>query len=376
MKYCKKCVLPDTRPGIMIGDEGICNACTGFDHKNENVRWDEREQAFKKIVESAIARKKDYDCLIPVSGGKDSTWQVLKCLKYGLKPLAVTWKTPVRTELGQKNLNNLVSLGVDHIDYQINPKVEKKFLYKALERFGAVAIPMHMAMFNIPSTLAVRLDIPLIIWGENSAEEYGTYDEGLKGFEMNDRWFRNFGVTNGTTAKDWICDDLTEKEMTPYFSPDSSELKERNIKAIFLGHFFKWDVEITLKSALDNGFKVREEGPMMGYYNYADIDDEFMPIHHYLKWYKFGITRLFDNLSLEIRNGRMSRKKALNILKEKGDQKPIDAIKVLCDFIDISEDSFYKIIEKFRNENIWIKEKSVWKIKNFIIQDWEWKHEN
>jgi hypothetical protein len=114
-----------------------------------------------------------YDCVIPVSGGKDSTWQVVKCLEYGLNPLAVTWKTPARTEVGAQNLANLVALGVDHIDYQINPKVERRFMLKALERFGSTAVPMHMALFSIPLTVAVRFEIPLVVWGENSALEYG-----------------------------------------------------------------------------------------------------------------------------------------------------------------------------------------------------------
>ena len=124
--FCQECILPDTRPNLEIGEDGVCTAC--FSHRTkESIDWPGRVEAFREIVEQAISRTERYDCVIPVSGGKDSTWQVLKCLEYGLTPLAVTWRPPGRTELGQRNLDNLVQLGVDHIDYQINPSIESRF---------------------------------------------------------------------------------------------------------------------------------------------------------------------------------------------------------------------------------------------------------
>ena len=122
MRYCKSCILPDSRPGLVIESDGTCNACKNSILKNDNINWKNREQAFNKLVKKIKAKNYGYDCLIPVSGGKDSTWQVIKCLEYGLKPLCFTWKPPSRTKLGQTNLNNLISLGVDHIDYSISPK--------------------------------------------------------------------------------------------------------------------------------------------------------------------------------------------------------------------------------------------------------------
>jgi N-acetyl sugar amidotransferase len=371
MKYCNNCIQPDTRPGIIINETGTCNACINHLTTKENIDWTERENEFRKVVRNT-KNTTGYDCVIPVSGGKDSTWQVIKCLEYGMKPLTVTWRTPGRTNIGQKNLDNLINLGVDHIDFSINPEVEKKFMLEALKKYGATAIPMHTAIFNIPVNIACKFNIPLIVWGENSAFEYGTDDEKLTGFELNSEWLKKFGVTHGTTAKDWISDELTEKELTPYFGPKDQEIKTKGIKAVFLGYYFKWDVETSLKAAKEKGFKASNTGAKTGYYNYADIDDDFISIHHYLKWYKFGMTRLFDNLSLEIRNKRITRNRALSILKEKGEQKPIDDIKKFCTFVSISENKFYEIIEKFRNLDIWEKQKDKWKIKNFILNNWDW----
>ena len=147
MKYCAHCILPDTRPGLEIGADGICSACHAHSRKKAGIDWDARRLAFEQLAAEAKTKTRGYDCVIPVSGGKDSTWQVVKCLEYGLTPLAVTWKTPGRTAIGERNLENLVSLGVDHIDYRINPNVERKFLYQSLTRYAATAIPMHMALF-------------------------------------------------------------------------------------------------------------------------------------------------------------------------------------------------------------------------------------
>jgi hypothetical protein len=134
-----------------------------------------------------------------------------------------------------------------------------------------------------------------------------------------------------------------------------------------------WDPETSFKVASENGFKPRVQGPKTGYYNYADIDDDFMSIHHYIKWYKFGFTRLFDNLSIEIRNGRMTRGEAINLISSMGEQRPTEDIKKLCEFIKIDEIRFNKILETFRNRNIWFNDNGVWKIKDFLIKNWIWK---
>ena len=183
-------------------EDGRCNACHAHSSK-PTIPWHEREKDFLRVVQNAKKLSHGYDCIIPVSGGKDSTWQTIKCLEYGLNPLAVTWKTPARTKVGQDNLNNLISLGVDHIDYQINPIVEAKFMVKAFRKLGSTAIPMHLALFNIPLMLAVRFKIPLIVWGENSAFEYGA-DKRYTGFKLDKTWLRNYGVAHGTDASNWI----------------------------------------------------------------------------------------------------------------------------------------------------------------------------
>ena len=372
MNYCKNCILPDTRPNLSIKN-GICDACDGARAK-PLIDWNLRGEIFKEIVSQVKSLNRPYDCIIPVSGGKDSTWQVLKALEFDMVPLCITWRTPARNKLGQRNLDNLINLGVSHIDFTINPKIEKKFTLKSFEKFGSPVIPMHMAIHALPAQIAVEKKIPLILWGENSASEYGG-DKDLKGSELNRNWLLKYGVTNGTNSKDWIDDELLEKSLSPYAWPEEKILKEQKIKAIFLGEFFKWDPASTAKIAGDHGF-VKAQNAIIGTYDFADIDDAYlMSIHHWLKWYKFGFSRAWDNLSIEIREDRKSRSQAIEDLKSLGTMTPYEEIKKFCEYVEIKEHKFFEIAESFRNLKIWKKINGIWKINNFLIKDWEWKNE-
>lgn len=365
-------MTPDTRPNIVLDEDGVCNACRSHERRRE-VDWEERAGAFRALVERAHARTSGYDSVIPVSGGKDSTWQVVTCLEHGLKPLCVSWKPPARTEIGRQNLENLVSLGVDHVDYRISPAVERRFVLRALERFGDPAIPMHMALFNIPLRVAASFGIPLVVWGENSASEYGSTSPALQGFEMDDEWLKHYGVMQGTTAIDWVGDGLSERDLIAYCGPDAATLRSSGIVAVFLGEYFGWDPERSLRVSREHGFRSDPNGPRTGYYDYADIDDHFISIHHYLKWPKFGFTRTFDNLSLEIRNGRMTREEAIEIIRRRGDETPHEDIDLFCEFTGISRERFFEIVDSFRNPLVWTRCDGRWVMEDSLVPDREWR---
>jgi N-acetyl sugar amidotransferase len=373
MRWCESCVLPDTRPGIEIYADGVCSACRTHHERRTETDWPARRRQFDGIVQRVQGLGATYDCVIPVSGGKDSTWQLVTCIDHGLRPLAVTWRTPARTELGARNLENLISIGVDHIDFQVNPKVEAVFLLRALERYGTTAIPMHLAIFSLPMTVAVRFDIPLVVWGENSAAEYVGVGEDRHGLRLDSEWIRKYGAVHGTTAADWESDELSHGDLTPYRPPSDEELGRAGVEAIFLGQFFGWDPAKTAAVAEAHGFRGREAGPKTGYYDYADIDDDFISIHHHLKWHKFGFTRTFDNLSLEIRNGRMTRERAIEVLAELGDQTPDSDIDRFCGYVGIRRERFDEIAEGFRNPAVWTRRDGVWVIEDFLIEDWQWR---
>lgn len=369
MNYCKECVLPDTRPGVILNAEGVCDACVSHREKAAVIDWAERKTLFEDVVAQIRSKSnRGYDCLIPVSGGKDSTYQVHMIKNvYKLHPLCVTWKTPSRTALGQKNLDNLINLGVDHIDFTINPETERKLVYKTLVKAGTPSLTSHMASFAVVTRCAVNFKIPLVVWGESTQMEYGGTASDRHNPYLDLDWIKKYGCCNGTTAEDWVDEDLTEKELLPYSFPRAEEISGAKIQSVFLGYYFNWDPTENFKIAKKLGFQECETGPKVGLYNFADLDCNFIIIHHYIKWYKFGMVRLFDNISTEIRNKRMTRAEGIEILKKTKVEPPLEEIKILCDFLKITMEHFWEIMERHRNKNIWKKDaKGNWYLPDYL----------
>ncbi|MEC9347239.1 MAG: N-acetyl sugar amidotransferase [Pseudomonadota bacterium] len=372
VRFCQSCVLPDSRPGIVIGADGVCNACAGHRANRIEIDWKARATRLAGIVAEAKARKAPWDCIVPVSGGKDSFWQVIRCRELGLKVLAVTWKSPGRNALGQANLDALVRLGVEHIDFAIDPGVEARFMKRTLVETGSTAVPMHLAIFAIPMRMAVSLGIPLIVWGESPFMEYGG-DAGNSDLDLlNHAWLRRHGILQGRQALDWVSDELSPRDLEPYAPPAEEAFEAARVRSIFLGYYQPWDPAESLRVAGQHGFRRRAEGPKIGLYDYADIDCDHIAVHHWFKWPKFGFTRLFDNVSLEIRNGRMTREQALAIIGRLGDQRPDADIRSACAFMGLDLDVFAALEERWRDRRIWQVRDGRWVIPGFPVADWNW----
>jgi len=359
MKFCKKCVQPDTRPGIFLNKDGICSACIGHEEKIKKIDWKKRKKDLEKILNKFRSKNGlKYDCIIPVSGGKDSTYQVYMMKKvYRMNPLAITYRYADRTVLGQENLDNLRMLGVDHVDFSPNPEAEKKFIKKTLFEAGDPCIPDHMGIFTVTLRSAVDFNIPLIVWGENPQLEYGGSVSDRSNPYLDKKWLSVHGTLQGKMVEDWVDRSLKLSELTMYKLPSDQEFKKAKISSIFLGYYLPWDPLENYKIAKSVGFKKSPDGPKMGIYDFADIDSTNMIVHHYIKLLKFGMSRLNDNLSVEIRNKRITRENAIKLLKTKKERIPIYEIKELCRYLGMKEKQFWKILEKFRNKNIWKKDK-------------------
>jgi N-acetyl sugar amidotransferase len=374
IRYCSRCVLPDSRPGVELDNAGVCRGCRNAEVK-KHIDWTARARAFRELAERAKKRARPYDCLIPVSGGKDSYWQVVTCLEHGLRPLCVSYVPPGRTALGERNLRNLLELDVDHLELRLSPSIERAFVDKAFRATAISGLVTHMAIYAYPVQVALAHDIPLIVYGENSAFEYGSDDESLMGARVDRRWRERFGVTAGTTARDWIDGTLTEQRLAALQLPPDEELAAREISAVFLGWYFPWDPQQSLAIARRHGFETRAQGPRVGHLDYVNIDDDMIAVHHHPKWHKFGITRTWDTLSIEIRFGRMTREDAIAFLKTRGDETPWDDIRVFADYLGMPVAEYFQILERFRNRELWTRDGDRWRIDGFLIPDYPWPRE-
>lgn len=372
ISYCSKCLQANTRPGIYLNSEAICSACEGFAEKSKYIDWESRARALASLFEHYRGKSSStgYDCIIPVSGGKDSTYQTyIVKEKFGMNPLCVTYRTPLRTALGQRNLNNLQKrFKVDLLEFAVSPETEKKFISKATRDLGVPGLPQHLGIFSFTLRTAVSMKIPLIIWGENSQMEYGGTQSERMNEHLNRKWLAKHGCLHEREAEDWVDNNLSMAELNGFKIPSEEELNNADIKSFFLGHYLKWDPVENAEVAIKCGFETRKEGPVMGVYDFADLDCSLISFHHYVKWLKFGITRTFDNVAIEIRNGRMTKEQGIKLIKQNGDDRPLkEHINDICNFLEVNETELFAMIEPFRNKDIWTKDQNGnWYIDGFL----------
>jgi N-acetyl sugar amidotransferase len=364
--------MPESRPKLSFDNQGICSACTGADEKEKIIDWKKRENELKTIFDShRLKNKNQYDCIIPVSGGKDSIYQVhIVKNVYGMNPLCVTFRTDSRTKIGEHNISALRNIGVDHIDFTPNPVGFRKLCKKTFEEVGDCSLGDHLAIWTIPPKIAIAFNIPLVIYGENPDMEYGADKSERNISRVNREWMKNQHILKGKKAEEWCDKNLKVDEINSLIYPSNGELDKLGYTPIFLGYYLPWDAKQNVEVAKKYGFKERER-PIMGLYNYADLDCMRIVIHHYFKWLKFGFNRITDNACNEIRKERLTRNEAIKLVKEKdGLKPPKEYIQYFCDYIGITEKHFWEIAEKFRNKDVWKKNKNgEWYIKDWIGGD-------
>ncbi|MBL8994139.1 MAG: N-acetyl sugar amidotransferase, partial [Spirochaetia bacterium] len=202
--FCRNCVMPHTKPDLHLDDEGICNACRSYEKRKE-VDWTARKQELLTIVDRYKSKNAgNWDCIVPVSGGKDSTYQVIRMLQLGLNPLCVTATTCDLSEIGRKNIQNIKEMGVDYVEFSTNPVVRRKLNRIGLTQVGDISWPEHAGIFTIPVRAAVQFNIPLIVWGENSQNEYGGPAAASDNQVLTRRWLEEFGGLLGLRVSDLI----------------------------------------------------------------------------------------------------------------------------------------------------------------------------
>ncbi len=357
MKFCAKCVMPDTKPGLRFDENGVCDACRFQEVKDKNIDWNARWKQFPEIVKK-YKRDKHYDCIIGVSGGKDSTFQTATMLQMGLNPLCVCFEATIPTEIGKKNLANLNKLGVDLLHIKTNPLVHKILIKEGMKKTGDCEWPTHIGILAAVLRVAVKFNIPLIVWGENSAAEYGggkNGDEEKFTLEINDYITHN--VTLKTSINDMLgIDGISEKDLAFYSFPEEDELKKLGITGIFLGQFIKYSLRNVLEESQKHGFSRASERVETTYENFENLDCYSNHVHDYLKYVKFGFGRASDNACQDVRLGLIDRPQAVRLVSKFDGIPPMRAINEFLKYTGFSKEEFDVIVNSFTNENIFQKD--------------------
>ncbi len=359
MRYCKKCLYPDTKPKINFDKDGICSACNNVEYKNK-IDWSSRKKELVEILEKYKSKDGSrYDCIIPVSGGKDSHYQthVIKN-EFGLNPLCVNFHPHDFTETGRKNIENLKQIGVDCIEFSSNPLIYNKLSKFGLTELGDFEWPEHLGIFTIPIQIAVKYKIPLIIWGENTAMEYGG-PQSATDEKFLDRDYQNKHgdfFQNKITAKDMVNHGFELKDLQPYLFPDSREIAQLGLKELWLGSFIKWDIFKQLEIVKNLGFSSHNEIKEGTYDSWENLDTKFTVFHDYFKWLKFGFGRATDHVSIEIRYGRMTRQEGLKLVKQFEGKIPTKYLDEFLQDAELTFEEFIKICEKFTDKDLFKKD--------------------
>lgn len=356
MQYCVKCTYPETKPDLTLDENGVCDACRNSGTKKE-VDWEGRRKELVDLIERYKSKDgSNYDCVIAVSGGKDSFYQTYIIKKVlGYNPLLVTWSACEYTELGLKNIKAMQNLGADHIQFTPNPVVYKKLFKEGFVRLGDGCWPCHVGIFTYPIQIAVKFKIPLIIYGENAQLEQGGPPDAAKKATIDRRWLEEFGGLLGCRVKDMVGNGITMNDLQPYVYPSDEELKAVGITGLYLGYFFNWDARKQVDIIKDYGFKVNEEGVQEGtYVNYENLDGKFVGVHDYLKFLKYGFGRASDHASLDIRNKRISREEGIQLALKYEGKIPTKYLSEYLKFVNMTEEEFHQVLLKFTNKSIFV----------------------
>ncbi len=367
MIYCKKCVYPIATVNLEIGEDGICSSCKTFEafEKIPEEIWKARKERLIKLLSKHLDNNKsNYDCLIPVSGGKDSYFQThIVCKELNLKPLLMTYHGNNFLPEGDYNRDMMRShFNVDHIVWGPSIEVLKKLNRICFKRMGDMNWQNHCGIFSAPMQLAVKFKIPFVFWGEINWDISGMFDPD--DFIEYSARVRHEHDLRGYEWYDFLDDQddkLHEKDMLWATYPSDKEILKVGLRGLYIGNFFKWDANNHTKQMIDlYGWKQSEKPFERTYRRFSNLDDRYENgIHDLMKFVKFGYGRCSDHASKDIRTGYLSREEGVKLVL-KHDHIVSEDLHHWLDYVDMKEEEFWKIADTFRDKRVWEIKNKKW----------------
>jgi N-acetyl sugar amidotransferase len=371
MKYCKKCVMPSTRPGITFNEEGVCSACQQIERR-KSIDWDARWKEFEKICDKYRGMNNGgYDCAIAVSGGKDSHWQVylMKEVMH-MNPIlfSVEDNFPM-TEAGIHNLKNISEeFSCNIISLKPDRKVQKKLMRYMFEKYGKPTWYIDRLIYTYPLLMASKFNTPLLVYGENVSYEYGGADSKET---YSAREQLNNGVASGISEAELIQNaGIKEQDLVLTRAPKQGELDK--LDPIYISYFSEWNSVANAEFAKKHGFHDLSHEWNRSHHveDFDQVDSRAYLIHPWLKYPKFGHATATDYTSRFIRYGMMTREEAVQLVKEKDHNVDPLAVRDFCEFCGYTETEFWNIVDGLYNKELFEKDKfGNWRLKHPVWED-------
>jgi len=361
MKVCSRCLYSSNHPfGIVFDQEGVCSGCRVHEEK-DNLDWEVRRERLSQILDGFKNRSKtNYDCIIPVSGGKDSYFVVDTVKnKFGMNPLLVSYNTHYNTLIGIRNLQNLkTKFGCDLMQLNINPNSARGLAKYTFNKFGSIYWHNHAGATVFPVQLAVKLKIPLIVWGlHQGVDQVGMFSH-LDEVEMTRKYRKEhdlMGFEPEDLFKDSKCPSHIKEELKKYFYPSDQEIVDVQVRGIFLSNYIRWDSKTQHEEMIEKydyhtnkqarTFNPYEDGHSLIYNN----------VHDHIKYMKFGYSKVLDHAVQEIRLRRMSRADGVELVKKYSNKKA-ESLGLFLSYLNISSHVFSEILVRFEEDRVVLKD--------------------
>lgn len=346
MQYCVRCCMPSSNEGIEFDEMGICRACYSAEQKM-HINWVDREKSLRKLLDYHKSLNRDYDCIVPISGGKDSTFQLHVVTKvYGLRALAVTFSHNWFTETGKYNLQNcLEKFNVDHIVFTPNRSLVNRIARQSLVKIGDSCWHCHSGVGAFAMQIAVKFNISLLIWGESAADLSGrsSYFDPVIKFDRD--YFTKMSAKVG--PEEIAGDTISARELSPWRLPSVEDIERVGVEGIHLGDYIFWDDERQMEFVRDV-YDWREDRVEGTYKGYKSVECIMAGVHDYTKFLKRGFGRGTDHASVDVRAGLLTREEAFELAKKHDTERP-DALDYYLQITGYTEAEFEAVMLKHRH---------------------------
>lgn len=362
--YCAHCLTPSSRPRITFNTDGVCNACSHAGSKRLAIDWDERANEFAELLARHRSRNGSWDCVVPWSGGKDSSAIAYK-LKYehGMNPLLVTFSPMLPTDVGNHNREALLNAGFDHIFLRPDQKTHRRLARRFFVERGNPKVAWDAGVNVAPVLVAARFGIPLVFYAEHGETEYGG-----KVLHKDSGKVRDFTEVIehqiGDDPRNWVDDEITAADLNPYIYPDAQSVQQAGVSAYYFAYFRRWSMFENYKYIRDRiDFRRHPEGRTSGTFtDFDSLDDKMDPLYYYMQYIKFGFGRCVRDTSRFIQNGHMSREEGLRLCKLYDHEFPQEHFEEVLNYLRLTPQEFQSIVDRHRNSEIWKHENGQWQL--------------
>lgn len=362
IRFCKTCLTASSRPRVVFDENGVCNACHTAAAKDA-IDWEERRREFVELIAPYRSRRGNYDCIVPWSGGKDSSaiaWKLKH--EFGLNPLLVTFSPLIQNNVGRHNREAMLEAGFDQLMVSPNRKVSRHLARRFFVERGNPKVHWDAGINAVPVQAAVNYNIPLVFYAEHGESEYGG-----KVLSEESKKIRDFTEVIehqiGDDPANWVDDVVSPGDLLPYCYPDPNRLADAGVKAMYFAYFHRWSMYENYQYVKDKiDFHTAEHGRTDGTFtDFDSLDDKIDDVYYYMQFIKFGFGRATRDASRMIHNKHITREQGLEYARLYDGEFPKTHYREVLEYLSMTHDEFSHIVDLHRNPEIWTMSGNEWK---------------